>query len=113
MPFGIIQTASCGSGKSVYGPGPHNLVQEAQLQIHRTTPHTGFVVTTDEVHGDLHIMRKQSHAERAVRWAMSEIYARNWLQDRSPRVGAARYFGERKQRATVSFSISKRWATKL
>ena len=74
MPFGIVQTASCGSGKSVYGPGPNNLVQESQLRIHRTTPHTGIVVTTDEVHGDLHIIRKQSHGERAIRWAMAEVY---------------------------------------
>jgi sialate O-acetylesterase len=40
------------------------------------TPDTGFVVTTDEVHSDLHIIRKQSHGERAMRWAMAEVYAK-------------------------------------
>jgi sialate O-acetylesterase len=85
MPFGIVQTASCGSGKNVYGPGSNNLVQESQLRIHRTTPHTGIVVTTDEVHGDLHIMRKQSHGERAVRWAMAEVYAKSQPRGQKPK----------------------------
>lgn len=85
VPFGIVQTASCGRGKSVYGPGPHNLVQEAQLRIHRTTPQTGFVVTTDEVHGDLHIIRKQSHGERAVRWALAEVYSQELPRGQKPR----------------------------
>ena len=75
MPFCIIQTASCGDRQQVYAPGLHNLVQEAQLRIHLTTPHTGFVVTADDLHSDLHVMRKQSIAERAVRWAMAEVYA--------------------------------------
>jgi len=85
MPFGIVQTASCGSGKSVYGPGPNNIVQEAQLRIHRTTPNTGIVITTDEVHGDLHIIRKQSHGERAVRWAMAEVYAKSLPHGQKPK----------------------------
>lgn len=75
MPFCIIQTASCGNERQVYGPGLTNLVQEAQLRIHLTTPHTGFVVTADDLHSDLHVIRKQSIAERAVRWAMAEVYA--------------------------------------
>jgi sialate O-acetylesterase len=84
MPFGIVQTASCGSGKNVYGPGSNNLVQESQLRIHRSTPHTGIVVTTDEVHGDLHIIRKQSHGERAVRWAMAEVYPKSLPAGKRP-----------------------------
>lgn len=77
MPLGIVQTASCGGNKSLHGPGPTNLVQESQLRVHRSTPNTGFVVTTDEVHGDLHIVRKQSHGQRAIRWAMAEVYAQS------------------------------------
>ncbi len=74
MPFCIIQTANCGRSQQVYGPGGTQIVQEAQLRIHLTTPHTGFVVTADDLHSDLHVMRKQSIAERAVRWAMAEVY---------------------------------------
>ncbi|MEI7898934.1 MAG: sialate O-acetylesterase [bacterium] len=85
MPFGIVQTASCGSGKNVYGPGPNNIVQEAQLRIQRTTPNTGIVITTDEVHGDLHIIKKQSHGERAVRWAMAEVYAKTLPRGEKPK----------------------------
>jgi len=92
MPFGIVQTASCGSGKSVYGPGPNNLVQEAQLRIHRTTPNTGFVVTTDEVHGDLHIIRKQSHGERAIRWAMAAVYAKELQRGQKPKTWGSPVF---------------------
>ena len=84
LPFGIIQTAGCGGGQSVYGPGPGNLVQEAQLRIHLTTPNTGFVVTADDLHSDLHVMRKQSIAERAVRWAMAEVYAASLPKDKEP-----------------------------
>jgi sialate O-acetylesterase len=82
MPFCIIQTASCGDRQQVYGPGLHNLVQEAPLRIHLTTPHTGIVVTADDLHSDLHVMRKQSIAERAVRWAMAEVYT-NSLPDKT------------------------------
>lgn len=85
LPFCIVQTANCGSTPTLYGPGPHNAIQEALLRIHRSTPRTGFVVTTDEVHGDLHLMRKQSIGQRAARWAMAEVYpesaakiARTW-----------------------------------
>jgi sialate O-acetylesterase len=74
MPFCIIQTANCGSRQEIHGPGPTQLVQESQLRIHLSTPHTGFVVTADDLHSDLHVIRKQSIAERAVRWAMAEVY---------------------------------------
>ena len=84
MPFCIIQTANCGSRQEIYGPGWTHLVQEAQLRIHLTTPHTGFVVTADDLHGDLHVMRKQPIAERAVRWAMAEVYP-DALPDRTKR----------------------------
>ena len=92
MPFGIVQTASCGSGKNVYGPGPNNLVQEAQLRIQRTTPNVGIVITTDEVHGDLHIIRKQSHGERAIRWAMAEVYAKSLPRGQKPRTWGSPVF---------------------
>jgi sialate O-acetylesterase len=77
MPFLIVQTGAGGEGPNVYSPSDFNLVQEAQLRIHRTTPHTGFVITADELHSDMHVMRKQSHGERAMRWAMAEVYAKS------------------------------------
>jgi len=77
MPFLIVQTGAGGEGPNVYSPSDFNLVQEAQLRIHRTTPHTGFVITTDELHSDMHVMRKQPHGERAMRWAMAEVYAKS------------------------------------
>ena len=42
------------------------------------------MVTTDEVHGDLHIIRKQSHGERAVRWAMAEVYPKSLPAGKRP-----------------------------
>ncbi|MEI7898935.1 MAG: sialate O-acetylesterase [bacterium] len=85
MPFGIVQTAGCASGKIVYGPGPHSIVQEAQLRIQRTTPNTGIVITTDEGGSDLHIGRKQPHGERAVRWAMAEVYRNSLPRGQNPK----------------------------
>ena len=79
MPFLIVQTAAAGPKQEVYGPEPgdFNFIQEAQFRIHRTTPKTGFVVTADDLHTDLHVLRKQSHGERAMRWAMAEVYAKS------------------------------------
>jgi sialate O-acetylesterase len=74
MPFCIIQIANCGGNQQLCGPGGTQIVQEAQLRIHLTTPHTGFVVTADDLHSDLHVLRKQSIAERAVRWATADVY---------------------------------------
>jgi sialate O-acetylesterase len=50
------------------------LIQEAQLQIQMALPNTGFVVTTDHAHTDIHPLAKQPIAERAVRWALAEVY---------------------------------------
>jgi sialate O-acetylesterase len=75
-PFCLIQTGNCGPQPELYGPSGFQIVQEAQLRIQQTTPHTGITVTADELHGDLHNMRKQAPAERTVRWAMAEVYGR-------------------------------------
>ncbi len=77
MPFLIVQTSACDDAKHLYRPGNHNLIQQDQFLIHRTTPKTGFVVTADDLHTDLHVLRKQSHGERAMRWAMAEVYAKS------------------------------------
>lgn len=77
MPFLIVQTFACDGEKHLYRPGDHNLIQEAQFRIHRTTPNTGFVVTDDDLHTDLHVLRKQSHGQRAMRWAMAEVYGKS------------------------------------
>jgi sialate O-acetylesterase len=77
MPFLIVQTAAADDQRYVYRPSDFNLIQEAQFRIHRTTPKTGFVVTADDLHTDLHVLRKQSHGERAMRWAMAEVYPKN------------------------------------
>jgi sialate O-acetylesterase len=77
MPFLMIQTGAGGDVHNIYSPSDFNLVQEAQLRIHRTTPNTGFVVTADDLHTDLHVLRKQSHGQRASRWAMAEVYAKS------------------------------------
>jgi sialate O-acetylesterase len=77
MPFLTVQISAGDNEKRVYQPGACNLIQEAQFRIHRTTPHTGFVVTADDLHTDFHVLRKQSHGERAMRWAMAEVYAKS------------------------------------
>ena len=50
------------------------VVQEIQHKAHLALPDTGFVVTGDYPHADIHPMRKQPIAERAVRWARAEVY---------------------------------------
>lgn len=77
MPFLTVQISAGDSEKRIYQAGACNLIQEAQFRIHRTTPHTGFVVTADDLHTDFHVLRKQSHGERAMRWAMAEVYAKS------------------------------------
>jgi len=52
----------------------------------------GIVVTTDEVHGDLHIIRKHSHAECASRWAMAEVYAKTLPQGQQPKTWGSPLF---------------------
>ena len=84
MPFLIVQTSACDDQKIVYRPGDYNLIQEAQFRIHRTTPKTGFVVTADDLHTDLHVLRKQSHGERAMRWAMAEVYTKKLPLEKKP-----------------------------
>ena len=84
MPFLIVQTSACDNEKHLYRPGDHNLIQEAQFRIHRDTPKTGFVVTHDDLHTDLHVIRKQSHGERAMRWAMAEVYAKSLPPGKKP-----------------------------
>jgi len=42
------------------------------------------VGTAVDLHSDLHVMRKQSIAERAVRWAMAEVYAKSLPEGAKP-----------------------------
>jgi sialate O-acetylesterase len=50
------------------------VLQEQQHKAQLALPNTGFVVTGDYPHGDIHPMVKRPIAERAVRWARAEVY---------------------------------------
>lgn len=50
------------------------IIQEQQHQAHLSLPNTGFVITMDHPHVDIHPMKKRPIAERAVRWAKAEVY---------------------------------------
>lgn len=76
LPFCIFQICGWGEKELLYWQTMMPIIQEAQHKAHLAQPGTGFVVTTDHPHADIHPMKKRPIAERAVRWAMSEIYGR-------------------------------------
>ena len=75
LPFCIFQICGWGRGPRLYLPDDKRpVLQELQLKTHLALPGTGFVVTGDYPHTDIHPLRKQPIAERAVRWARAEVY---------------------------------------
>jgi sialate O-acetylesterase len=60
------------------------ILQEQQHKAHLSLSHTGFVVTGDYPHVDIHPMVKRVIAERALRWARAEVYGEQGLTWGSP-----------------------------
>lgn len=87
LPFCIFQICGWGDKNhlSLYSPDDRRpVVEELQHKAHLALPHTGFVVTTDYPHGDIHPMVKRPIAERAVRWARAEVYGEKSVTWGSP-----------------------------
>lgn len=76
------------------------IIQEQQHLAHLALPGTGFVVTTDHPHVDIHPMRKRPIAERAVRWAVAEVYG-----DRKVTWGTAAFQSMRREGGRLILSF--------
>lgn len=74
LPFCLFQICGWERQDLLYWQTWMPIIQEAQYRAHLSLPNTGFVVTMDYPHGDIHPMRKQPIAERAVRWALATVY---------------------------------------
>jgi sialate O-acetylesterase len=84
LPFCIFQICGWGDVDLLYQPTKLPFLQAAQQATHLALPRTGFVVTTDYPHVDIHPMVKRVIAERALRWARTEIYGEKGLTWGSP-----------------------------
>ena len=89
LPFCIFQICGWGDADVLYQPTKLPYLQAAQHAAHRALPHTGFVVTTDYPHVDIHPMVKRVIAERALRWARAEVYGEKALTWGSPALESA------------------------
>ncbi|WP_372808961.1 sialate O-acetylesterase, partial [Pontiella sp.] len=74
LPFCMFQIAGWGPKYTELGDTKIVHIQEAQKAVHLSRPDTGFVVTADHTHSDIHPLRKKPLADRAVRWALAEVY---------------------------------------
>jgi sialate O-acetylesterase len=77
MPFGIITLQGAGHNKmpmSEIGAANRTaIVREMHYKTHLATPHTGFIPAHDVGRG-LHPSWKRPLAERAVHWALRDVY---------------------------------------
>jgi sialate O-acetylesterase len=113
LPFCIFQICGWGDQRdlSVYGRDDRRpVIQELQHRAHLALPHTGFVVTTDYPHGDIHPMVKRPIAERAVRWARAEVYGEKGVTWGSPAYQSTKREGHR---LVLSFRIRGKEALTL
>ena len=74
LPICLFQICGWERTERLYWQTKLPILQEQQLKAHLALPGTGFVVTTDLPHTDIHPIRKKPIAERAVRWAKAEVY---------------------------------------
>jgi len=77
LPFGIITLQGPGHNKmpisEIGASNRHAVVREMHYRTHLETPHTGFIVAHDVGRG-LHPSWKRPLAERAVHWALRDVY---------------------------------------
>lgn len=86
LPFCIFQICGWDRADVLYFPTKLPIIQEWQHRAHLMLPNTGFVVTMDYPHEDIHPMVKRVIAERAMRWARAEVYGENGLTWGTPRL---------------------------
>lgn len=67
------------------------VIQELQHKTHLAIEHTGFVVTNDLPHTDIHPIRKRPIAERALRWARATLYGEPQITWGAPVLEATRH----------------------
>ena len=72
LPFGIIALQGMGSSDG-YSIHSYSIARYIHLRTHKKTPHTGYIVSHD-IGGGIHPNYKRPIAERAVYWALRDIY---------------------------------------
>jgi sialate O-acetylesterase len=65
LPFGII---------TLQGYGGYQVAREIHFDTHKKTPNTGYIVAHD-IGGNIHPSWKRPLAERAVYWALRDVYS--------------------------------------
>ncbi|MFM7150956.1 MAG: hypothetical protein ACKO23_14035, partial [Gemmataceae bacterium] len=95
LPFCIIQICGWENADRVYWQTKLPIIQEQQHRAHLSLPGTGFVVTGDHPHVDIHPMRKRPIAERAARWARAEVHGEKGLTWGSAVLESSRKDGQR------------------
>ena len=95
LPFCIFQISGWGDEDILHNAEPQPFIQEAQHKAHIALPATGFVVTTDYPHADIHPMVKRVIAERALRWARTEVYGERGVTWRTPALESYEREGKR------------------
>lgn len=93
LPFCIFQICGWENADILYLQTKLPILQELQHKAHLQLPHTGFVVTADYPHVDIHPMVKRVIAERALRWARAEVYGEQGLTWGSPSLESHRRDG--------------------
>ena len=95
LPFCIFQICGWDRADVLYMPTKLPILQELQHKAHLALPHTGFVITADYPHVDIHPMVKRVIAERALRWARAEVYGEQGLTWGSPALESWKRDGNR------------------
>lgn len=95
LPFCLFQISGWDQMDRLYWQTRMPLIQVDQLVAHASLPNTGFVVTSDYPHADIHPMRKRPIAERAVRWARSAVYGQPDVTWGTPVLESSRVEGQR------------------
>lgn len=72
LPFGIITLQGMGSKKGL-GQSSYSVAREIHQNVHKKKPNTGYVVAHD-IGGGIHPSWKRPLAERAVYWALRDVY---------------------------------------
>lgn len=110
LPFCLFQISGWDQFDRLYWQTRMPLIQSDQLAAHLSLPDTGFVVTSDYPHADIHPMRKRPIAERAVRWARNMVYGQPAVTWGTPVLESARVEGARMR---LRFQVRKNEALKI
>lgn len=95
LPFCIFQVCGWENADILYLQTKLPILQEIQHRAHLAHAGTGFVVTLDYPHADIHPMVKRVIAERALRWARTEVYGEKGLTWGAPSIESSKRDGSR------------------